>query len=94
MFSTLCWSVLRHPDDLVLRSTVLWANALYSCCHFGGFLRAHYTFEPHPGGPWLYAFSIVFAWAAYIAWGRTAIDREKPSEDSYATVKGGSEARG
>ena len=46
------------------------ALAIYSVFHLGGFLKAHYMYEPHPSGPIGYIFSIVMSWAAYFAWGR------------------------
>ena len=70
MFSVLCWAVLSHPNNLELRQSVLFGNAVYSVFHFGGFLRAHFLTEPHPRGPTLYIFGLVTAWLAYIAWGR------------------------
>ena len=70
IFSAMSWAVLSHPTNLVLRQSVLWANALYSVFHFGGFLRAHFTMEPHPHGLYGYMISVIISWAAYLAWGR------------------------
>lgn len=70
MFSALCWTVLAYPTNVELRKSVLWVNALYALFHFGGFLRAHYMFEPHPHGTSFYICGLISTWAAYLAWGR------------------------
>jgi hypothetical protein len=67
----LCWCVLKNPNDMVLRQSVLWTNAIYSLFHFGGFARAHYMMEPQPMGPFMYIVNILIFWAAYLAWGRS-----------------------
>ena len=71
MVSTMCFTVLRNPTNIVLRQGVLTGMAVYSIFHFGGFLKAHYLYEPHPNGPWGYIFSMIVIWAAYFAWGRS-----------------------
>jgi hypothetical protein len=67
--SAMSYSVLKYPRNMELRRSVLWGMAVYSIFHFGGFLRAHYTHEPHPAGPVGYFLAIITTWAAYFAWG-------------------------
>jgi hypothetical protein len=71
MVSTMCFTVLRNPSNVGLRQSVLLGMAVYSIFHFGGFLKAHYLYEPHPGGPVGYIVSIILTWVAYFVWGRS-----------------------
>jgi hypothetical protein len=85
--SVLCWCVLRNPKELVLRKSVLLSMAIYSIFHFGGFLKAHYLYEPQPQGPVGYIISIILSWAAYFAWGfRRAPSGTKRSGDEEAAL--------
>lgn len=86
VISVMCWCVLRNPSNVVLRQSVLMAFAVYSVFHFGGFLKAHYMYEPHPSGPFLYIFSIVTSWAAYFAWGRGTGEEEEARQPMIVTT--------
>jgi hypothetical protein len=84
--SVLCWCVLRNPKELVLRKSVLLSMAIYSIFHFGGFLKAHYLYEPQPNGPVGYIISILLFWAAYFAWGFRAPSGTKSGEEALVLL--------
>jgi hypothetical protein len=61
--------------------------AIYSIFHFGGFLKAHYLYEPQPQGPVGYIISILLSWAAYFAWGFRAPSGSKSGEEALLHQK-------